>query len=219
MGKKQGRWVPSPAQWQPEPGGWQQSRPKSRRRIHGEDDRQQAPEHPDVRLLLGVRQAVVALGEEVHGGGVDSKIHEPLVLQEIAQHWCDKGTCHRAVGTYWGSRARQGSGVQGNARSCVQRELGVHGAGGGITESIHSGDGAGVQAEVDVPGHREGLVIRHAVHPPARQTWARDGRQRAALSLASHGAESPWRGVTSPTWGSSSPAPARNPAESRSIPG
>lgn len=64
----------------------------------------------------------------------------------------------------------------------------VHGKGagaeaGGVTESIHGGDGGGVQAEVDVAGHGEGFVIRHAVHPPARESRARDGRQRAGSSL------------------------------------
>lgn len=41
-----------------------------------------------------------------------------------------------------------------------------------VTKSIHGSDGAGVQAEVDVPGHGEGFVIHHAVHPPARETQA-----------------------------------------------
>lgn len=49
--------------------------------------------------------------------------------------------------------------------------VGAPGA-GGVTESIHGRDGAGVQAEVDVTGHGEGFVIQHAVHPPVGETWA-----------------------------------------------
>lgn len=55
-------------------------------RIHGEEDGEQAPEHPEVHLPLRLHHAAVALGEDVHSSGVDSKVHEPLVLQEIAQH-------------------------------------------------------------------------------------------------------------------------------------
>lgn len=41
-------------------------------------------------LFAGIYKAVITLGEQEHTGGVNRKIHQPLVLQEKPQYWEQK---------------------------------------------------------------------------------------------------------------------------------
>jgi len=57
------------------------------KRIQAKENGQHTPDGSDVHFFAGVNHSGVALGEQEDPRRVDSEVHQPLVIQEEAQHW------------------------------------------------------------------------------------------------------------------------------------